>query len=96
MNDSPLRVLLVEDDPAFGAALARGLREADLKLTGPVLVPVALELISAQTFDGAVVDLRVAGRSGIRTVNTVRRPSRPRAHPRRHARAVPARASLAA
>jgi len=60
-----MRVLVVEDDPTFGPRLCAGLSAKGADVTGPLLVPEAIDVIaSGALFDGAVVDLRVAGRNG--------------------------------
>jgi two-component system response regulator RegA len=71
-----LRVLVVEDDPVFGPALCAALRDAGLTVFGPLVVPAALDLIGStqleSPFDGAVVDVRVAGCSGLDVVSALK------------------------
>ncbi len=66
-----MRVLVVEDDPSFGRALCDGLIARGDCVTGPALVDDALIAIDDTAFDGAVDDLRVAGRSGLDVVDAL-------------------------
>ncbi len=66
-----MRVLVVEDDLRWGPELCRGLRERGATVHGPLLVPQAIAAVADATFDGALVDLRVAGLDGLDVVDAL-------------------------
>ena len=67
-----MRVLLAEDDPAFGPLIARGLREqgydVDLVTGGEAAFAATL----ASVFDVIILDVRMPGRDGIETCRRLR------------------------
>jgi two-component system response regulator RegA len=66
-----MRILVVEDDPRLGPLLCAGLLARGAAVVGPHLVPQALAAVEADTFDAALVDLRVAGLSGEQVIVTL-------------------------
>jgi response regulator RpfG family c-di-GMP phosphodiesterase len=68
------RVLYVDDEPSLCRAFARLFRQDDeLSVTTASTPQEALAVITAQSFDVVVSDLRMPGMSGIELLNSVRR-----------------------
>ncbi len=69
----PIRVLIVDDEEDFATALAERLRRrgfaADAVFTGQA----ALERLSADTHDVAVLDLKMPGIDGLTTLREIKR-----------------------
>lgn len=68
-----MRVLVVEDDPAIGAFVVQGLREAGFTVDHAVDGETGLEFALAGTYDAAVVDLMLPRRDGLSLIEEVRR-----------------------
>ena len=67
-----MRVLVVEDDPAIGAFVVRGLREAGYTVDHAVDGDTGLDLALAEPYDAAVVDLMLPRRDGLALIEEVR------------------------
>ena len=67
-----MRVLVVEDDPAIGAFVVRGLREAGFTVDHASDGDTALELALQGPYDAAVVDLMLPRRDGLSLIEEVR------------------------
>jgi two-component system OmpR family response regulator len=68
-----MRVLLVEDDPAIGAFVARALREQGYGVDEARDGIEGLALAREQQYDAAVVDVMLPGRDGLSLVQQLRR-----------------------
>jgi two-component system NtrC family response regulator/two-component system response regulator AtoC len=68
----PLRVLVVEDDPAFSDLLCEELRSRGHVASPARRVGQALEQLSASDFDVAMVDLKLPDGSGIDVLREIR------------------------
>jgi two-component system OmpR family response regulator len=68
-----MRVLVVEDDPAIGAFVVRGLREAGFTVDHATDGDMGLELALGHAFDAAVVDLMLPRRDGLSLIDALRR-----------------------
>lgn len=62
------RMLLLDDDPAFAAALAQALRRRGHQVSVAHDGDTALALAAEADFDAAVLDLRLAADSGLRLI----------------------------
>jgi two-component system response regulator RegA len=62
------RVLLVDDDDVFRDRLAAALRNRGLAVKTAATPAQAMALAQAWTFDGAVIDLRMPGGSGLNLI----------------------------
>ncbi|OGA16625.1 MAG: hypothetical protein A3I63_11385 [Betaproteobacteria bacterium RIFCSPLOWO2_02_FULL_66_14] len=69
---SGIRLLLVDDDRLVLATLARNLRDAGYDAETADSGEAALELAASLRFDLAVLDIRMAGLSGIETAQRLR------------------------
>jgi two-component system OmpR family response regulator len=67
-----MRVLVVEDDPAIGAFVVRGLREAGFTVDHASDGDTGLDLALEQPYDAAVVDLMLPRRDGLSLIEAVR------------------------
>jgi two-component system OmpR family response regulator len=67
-----MRVLVVEDDPAIAAFVARGLREAGYTVDEAADGDVALDLATSEPFDLAVIDLMLPKRDGLSLIEELR------------------------
>lgn len=67
-----MRVLLAEDDPAFGPLIARGLREQGYDVDLVTDGDAAFANARASDFDLIILDVRMPGRNGIETCRTLR------------------------
>jgi DNA-binding response OmpR family regulator len=70
---SPLRVLLVEDDPLVSSILARVIAEATPKVVSLNDGRAALAVLRDAQFDMVISDLRMPGASGIEIAEWIRR-----------------------
>jgi DNA-binding response OmpR family regulator len=66
------RLLVVEDDPNHARVTAIGLRVEGFDVEVAQSADAALELMTAQSFDVAVVDLMLPGTNGIQLARLVR------------------------
>lgn len=66
------RLLLIEDDPAFGAVLARTLRRRGLRVALADSAEAALDLLAAAVPDYAVVDMKLGTASGLALIPALR------------------------
>jgi two-component system OmpR family response regulator len=68
-----MRVLVVEDDPAIGAFIVRGLREAGYTVDHAQDGDTGLSLAKAEPYDAAVIDLMLPRRDGMSVIEELRR-----------------------
>jgi two-component system OmpR family response regulator len=68
-----VRVLIVEDDPAIGAFVARGLREAGYTVDQASNGDEGLDLAQRERYDAIVLDLMLPGRDGLAVIGEIRR-----------------------
>ena len=71
MTDSR-SVLIVDDDTAFRERLVRALRDRGFEATGVADYPSAINAAQIETPELAVVDLRLAGESGLAVVRDLK------------------------
>src|SRR5687768_16897358 len=71
--DSPLTVLLVEDDPTDAFLIARALKKASagVELSHVRLLSEALTLLSTKSFDVVLLDLSLPDEKGLGTLEKV-------------------------
>ena len=69
---SPESALLVDDDEPFRLSLARALRRRGLVVHCAASIAEAVSLAASQSFDYAVVDLRLGGENGFDLVRILR------------------------
>jgi DNA-binding response OmpR family regulator len=65
MNDTPLRVLLVDDEAGFSEVLAKRLRRRGLTVRVALSGAEALRMLRESDFDAAVCDLKMVDMDGI-------------------------------
>jgi two-component system OmpR family response regulator len=68
-----MRVLVVEDDPAIGAFVVRGLREAGYTVDHAADGETGLTLALREPYDAAVVDLMLPARDGLSLIEAMRK-----------------------
>src|SRR4051812_27675183 len=73
LNFRPVRLLLVEDDPALAAALADGFADHGVSLAREATVPTALSRATRERFDVLVLDVMLPGGSGFDLCRELRR-----------------------
>ena len=73
MNDTPIQVLLIEDDPSYPALIRHQLALAAPKagLEHASRLSSGLELLSGGAFDAVLLDLMLPGSPGLETLRTV-------------------------
>jgi two-component system response regulator RegA len=71
-SDSRPSILLVDDDPVFVGRLARALRDRGYDVRVANDYEAAMTLAHAESPEHAVVDLRMAGRSGLEVVRDMK------------------------
>lgn len=81
-TDAPRHLLLVDDDPVYASATARGLTAAGYEVVAVGSAAEALQAAQRQLFDGALVDLGLRGESGLEVCRQLR------AHAHRRSMAV--------
>jgi DNA-binding NtrC family response regulator len=64
-SDQTIKVLLVDDEEMFSAALARRLARRGLELRTAASGEQALEILTAEFFDVVVLDLKMPGLDGL-------------------------------
>jgi CheY-like chemotaxis protein len=67
------RVLLIDDDPAVGAAVQLVLEHEGYAVSLAASGEAGLELLSAAEFDVAIVDMFMPGLGGLETISLIRR-----------------------
>lgn len=67
-----VRILVVEDDPAIAAFVARGLREAGYTVDEATTGNAGLDLATRESYDAAIIDLMLPGRDGLSLIETAR------------------------
>lgn len=67
-----MRILVVEDDPAIAAFIARGLREAGYTVDQAADGVRGLDLARREPYDAVVLDLMLPGRDGLSVVEQLR------------------------
>lgn len=77
MNESPdrrqPRILLVEDDAAFSARIAKNLRLDGFAVESASDVTSALQELETHSFDLILADIRMPGRSGLDLIDEIRK-----------------------
>jgi DNA-binding response OmpR family regulator len=68
----PNKILLVEDDPALADAVREGLSDEGISTTIVSTVNAALESVRSQRPDALILDLMLAGESGLDVLRTLR------------------------
>jgi two-component system OmpR family response regulator len=68
-----MRLLVVEDDPAIASFLVKGLTEAGFAVDQAGSGGTALEMVSREPYDLAVVDLMLPGLDGLALIEELRR-----------------------
>jgi two-component system, OmpR family, response regulator len=68
-----VRILVVEDDPAIGAFVVRGLREAGYTVDHAETGDSGLALARGERYDAIVLDLMLPGRDGLGVIEELRR-----------------------
>jgi two-component system, OmpR family, response regulator len=68
-----VRILVVEDDPAIGAFVVRGLREAGYTVDHAEDGETGLGLARNERYDAIVLDLMLPGRDGLGVIEELRR-----------------------
>ena len=68
-----IRVLLVDDETDFTAAMAKRLSVRGLSVSCAGSGEEALQLLAAQEFDVVVLDVRMPGLGGLETLSQIRR-----------------------
>jgi two-component system OmpR family response regulator len=68
-----MRVLVVEDDPAIGAFVVNGLREAGFTVDHATDGDTGLTLAVSEPYDAAVIDLMLPKRDGLGVIEDVRK-----------------------
>ncbi|MGH9348714.1 MAG: response regulator [Vicinamibacterales bacterium] len=68
-----MRVLVVEDDPAIGRFVVRGLREAGYTVDHATDGDEGFALAHGERYDAIVLDLMLPGRDGLRVIEGLRR-----------------------
>jgi two-component system, OmpR family, response regulator len=71
-----MRVLIIEDDPAIGDFVARGLRESGFAVDVAADGEEGLEAALGQPYDVAIVDLMLPKRDGLAVIDALRRSGR--------------------
>lgn len=74
-----MRLLVAEDDPALRGVLVRGLREHGFQVDAAERGDDAIEMLSFNQYDVAVLDWRMPGKSGVEVVGWIRRRELPTA-----------------
>ena len=72
-TDTPLSVLIVDDEPALGRAAARALRGRSIAVRVVEDPRGALEILAEQHFDLVLSDYQMPGLDGVRLLDEVRR-----------------------
>ncbi len=68
-----MRILVVEDDPAFRDSLVRGLRQAGHAVDAAGTVVEALAKLGLEPYDAVVLDISLPDGSGLDLARTLRR-----------------------
>jgi two-component system, OmpR family, KDP operon response regulator KdpE len=72
MNQSPIRVLVVDDEPAIRRALRPPLLELGFQLTEASRGEEALQALRAAAYDAVLLDINMPGIGGIETLRRIR------------------------
>ena len=70
---SPMRLLVVEDDPTISSFLVKGLQEAGYAVDAAADGNRGLQLALTEPYDAAVLDLMLPGRDGLSVLEELRR-----------------------
>ena len=70
-KDTPIRVLLVDDEADLIEYMVKRLSKKGLAVEGVLSGPEAIELASRKTFDVAVIDLKMPEMDGIEVLQTL-------------------------
>ena len=68
-----MRILVVEDDPAFRDSLVRGLRQAGHAVDAAATVAESLAKLGLETYEAVVLDISLPDGSGLDLARTLRR-----------------------
>jgi two-component system KDP operon response regulator KdpE len=72
MNPSPLRILLVDDEPAIRRALSTTLNELGFQTVEASRGEEALRLIRSENFNAVLLDVKMPGLGGMQTLSRLR------------------------
>jgi len=72
MNPSPLRILLVDDEPAIRRALSTTLNELGFQTMEASRGEEALRLIRTENFNAVLLDVKMPGLGGMQTLSRLR------------------------
>ena len=72
MNQRPIRVLIVDDEPAIRRALRPPLTELGFHVTEAIRGEEALQMLRTATFDVVLLDINMPGIGGIETLRRLR------------------------
>lgn len=72
MKPSPIRVLVVDDEPAIRRALRPPLTELGFEMTEASRGEMALDLMRSEPFDAVLLDVNMPGIGGIETLRRMR------------------------
>jgi DNA-binding response OmpR family regulator len=73
LTESPIHILLVEDDEALSSLTARYLRGSGCLVTAVATAPAVLETAGGQTFDLILLDLMLPGGDGVDVCRELRK-----------------------
>ena len=72
MTPSPLKILLVDDEPAIRRVLSTTLNELGFQTTEASRGEEALQLIRSETFSAVLLDVKMPGLGGMKTLSRLR------------------------
>jgi two-component system KDP operon response regulator KdpE len=72
MSQRPIRVLIVDDEPAIRRALRPPLTELGFEVTEALRGEEALQMLRTATFDAILLDINMPGLGGIETLRRIR------------------------
>ncbi len=68
-----LKVLVVDDEPDFLETVVKRLKKREIEVTGVGSGEEALSVIAKETFDVAVLDMRMPGMDGLETLKEMKK-----------------------
>ncbi|WP_338666569.1 response regulator [Pseudodesulfovibrio methanolicus] len=68
-----VQVLLIDDEVGYTDALAKRLDRRGLSVTAADGGPQALEIMASKSFDVVLLDIKMAGMDGIKTLRAIKR-----------------------
>ena len=75
MSKERRKVLIVDDEPDFLETIVKRLRKRQMEVAGVGSGKEAIELLQEQSFDVAILDVRMPGMDGIETLREIRKRS---------------------